>query len=326
MEGRHIEDANYGDGAILVFLPGWDDISRLKDSLAFSTRFRNQNKYRVLPLHSGVAPKEQQLVFKRPPAGVRKIILSTNIAETSVTIDDVVFVIDSGKMKEKSFDPHINLATLMVQWVSQASARQRKGRAGRVQPGVCFHLYSNQRTKSLLPYQKPELLRTPLEELSLQVQLLGAQVVRASGGDTGGDPRRAGFIASFLAKAPEPPHTLAVESAISLLKDIGALTANDEQLTDLGLCLANLPIDPRAGKMVLLSRMFGCLHYATLIAAGIGYRDPFVLPLNEQAKKQAKASKAHFAAGFPSDQVSIDGGARVLVPVLLLVPHVSAVI
>jgi ATP-dependent RNA helicase DHX36 len=290
---EHIEQANYGDGAVLVFLPGWDDISRLKDALLFSHRFGNADKYTILPLHSGVAPKEQNLVFKRPKPGQRKIILSTNIAETSVTIDDVVYVIDSGKAKEKSFDPHLNLATLMTGWISAASARQRKGRAGRVQAGVCFHMYSSTRVKSLLPYQQPELLRTPLEELALQVKLLSSVPHQPKG-----------YVAGFLARAPEPPHPKAVENGLALLMDIGALT-RDEQMTELGNYLGQLPVDPRVGKMCLLAHLFGVTRLATTIAAGMGYRDPFVLPMNEQAKAKAKASKARFASGYPSDQLAL---------------------
>lgn len=112
---------------------------------------------------------EQKKVFKHPPHGCRKIVLSTNVAETSVTIDDVVYVIDSGRMKEKSYDPYNNVSTLQSSWISKASAKQREGRAGRCQAGICYHLYSKVRAAAMLDFQVPEIKRTPIEELCLQV-------------------------------------------------------------------------------------------------------------------------------------------------------------
>lgn len=157
------------DGAILVFLPGWEEISRVRDRLLQSPLFSNTLAFNILPLHSMIPSDEQKKVFHRPPAGCRKIILSTNIAETAVTIDDVVYVIDCGRMKEKSYDPYNNVSTLESQWVSKASAKQRAGRAGRCQPGICYHLYSKVRAASLPDFPIPELRRMPIEELCLQV-------------------------------------------------------------------------------------------------------------------------------------------------------------
>uniref|UniRef100_A0A8C5HYI3 RNA helicase n=1 Tax=Gouania willdenowi TaxID=441366 RepID=A0A8C5HYI3_GOUWI len=135
---------NEEEGAILVFLPGWDNISTLNDLL---------------------------MVFKKPPPGVRKIVIATNIAETSITIDDVVFVIDGGKIKETHFDTNNNISTMAAEWVSLANAKQRKGRAGRVRPGKCYHLYNGLRASLLDAYQLPEIMRTPLEELCLQIKV-----------------------------------------------------------------------------------------------------------------------------------------------------------
>ncbi|KAF6172302.1 hypothetical protein GIB67_024924 [Kingdonia uniflora] len=157
------------EGAILVFLPGWDDINRTRESLTTSQFFRDPKKFLVIALHSMVPSEEQRKVFQHPPYGSRKIILSTNMAETAVTIDDVVYVIDSGRMKEKSYDPYSNISTLQSSWVSKASAKQRAGRAGRCQPGICYHLYSKARAASLPDFQVPEIKRMPIEELCLQV-------------------------------------------------------------------------------------------------------------------------------------------------------------
>jgi hypothetical protein len=157
------------DGAILIFLPGWEAINRTRERLLASSILQNSSKFHVLSLHSMIPSSEQKKVFNRPPAGVRKIILSTNIAETAVTIDDVVFVIDTGRMKEKSYDPYNSVSTLQTSWVSRASARQREGRAGRCQPGTCYHLYSRLRAASMPEYQTPEIKRMPIEEVCLQV-------------------------------------------------------------------------------------------------------------------------------------------------------------
>jgi ATP-dependent RNA helicase DHX36 len=160
------------DGAILVFLPGWEDINQTREKLLASAFFNDSSRFLILSLHSMIPSVEQKKVFSRPPRGARKIILSTNIAETAVTIDDVVFVIDCGRMKEKSYDPYNNVSTLQSSWISKASMKQREGRAGRCQPGICYHLFSKFRASSLPDYQVPEIKRMPIEELCLQVNFL----------------------------------------------------------------------------------------------------------------------------------------------------------
>ena len=157
------------DGAVLVFLPGWDDINKTRDRLLMNPLFRDTSKFNILSLHSMIPSVEQKKVFNRSPPACRKIVLSTNIAETAITIDDVVYVIDSGRMKEKSYDPYNNISTLQSSWVSKASAKQREGRAGRCQPGICYHLYSKLRAASMPDFQVPEIKRMPIEELCLQV-------------------------------------------------------------------------------------------------------------------------------------------------------------
>jgi HrpA-like RNA helicase len=159
-------------GAILVFLPGWDEIAKLRDMLREHRTLGRKGEAHIYPLHSMVAPSEQRRVFSRPPQGVRKVVLATNIAETAVTIDDVVYVVDSGRLKEKSFDPYTGVSTLQTTWVSKAGAQQRRGRAGRCQPGKVFRLFSKARHEAMADFQLPELKRSPLEELCLQVKLL----------------------------------------------------------------------------------------------------------------------------------------------------------
>ncbi|CAA7028259.1 unnamed protein product [Microthlaspi erraticum] len=260
----HIDDT-CEEGAILVFLPGVAEIYALLDRLAASYRFRGPCADWLLPLHSSVASTEQKKVFMRPPEDIRKVIIATNIAETSITIDDVVYVIDSGKHKENRYNPHKKLSSMVEDWISKANVRQRAGRAGRVKPGICFSLYTRHRFEKLMrPYQVPEMLRMPLVELCLQIKLLGL-----------------GHIKPFLSKALEPPSEGAITSAISLLHEVGAVEG-DEELTPLGHHLAKLPVDVLIGKMLLYGAIFGCLSPILSIAAFLSYKSPFVYPKDEK--------------------------------------------
>lgn len=278
------------DGAILVFLPGWEDINRTRERLRASHYFNDQSKFSVIPLHSMVPSVEQKKVFRHPPPGCRKIVLSTNIAETAITIDDVVYVIDSGRMKEKSYDPYNNVSTLQSSWVSKASAKQREGRAGRCQPGICYHLYSKLRAASLPDFQVPEIKRIPIEELCLQVKLLNPDCK----------------IEEFLQKTLDPPVYETIRNAIIVLQDIGALSF-DEKLTELGERLGSLPVHPLTSKMLLISILLNCLDPALTMACASDYRDPFTLPMLPNEKKKAAAAKAELASwyGGRSDQLAV---------------------
>ncbi|CAG9460433.1 unnamed protein product [Pedinophyceae sp. YPF-701] len=281
------------DGAILVFVPGWDEILRLKDAIEARPSLQ-RHRLAVLPLHSMIPPADQRKVFLRPPAGCsRKVVLATNIAETAVTIDDITCVINSGRMKEKSYDAYTGVSTLQATWVSKASEKQRRGRAGRCQPGVCFHLYSRQRSSALVDFQVPEIKRCPLDELCLQTKLLdGAYKV--------------GPVAAFLGKMAEPPLRQAVDAALALLVDIGAMDAA-ENLTLLGRHLAHLPLAPRIGKLVLYGVLFGVLDPILTVACASAYRDPFVVPIDAQLRRQATAARHRFAdqGGGAADHMTL---------------------
>ncbi|KAI9153106.1 hypothetical protein LWI28_006003 [Acer negundo] len=276
---------NESDGAILVFLTGWDDISKLHDKIKRNNILGDPSKFLVLPLHGSLPTVNQREIFDRPPQNKRKIVLATNIAESSITIDDVVYVIDCGKAKETSYDALNKLACLLPSWISKVSAHQRRGRAGRVQPGVCYKLYPRIIHDAMLQYQLPEILRTPLQQLCLHIK--GLQL---------------GTVGSFLAKALQPPDPLAVQNAIELLKTIGALD-DMEDLTPLGRHLCILPVDPNIGKMLLIGAIFQCLNPALTIAAALAHRDPFVLPLNR--KEEADAAKRSFAGDSCSDHIAL---------------------
>ncbi|XVF76079.1 hypothetical protein PTKIN_Ptkin13bG0237300 [Pterospermum kingtungense] len=273
------------DGAILVFLTGWDDISKLLDKIKVNSFLGDRGKFLVLPLHGSIPTINQREIFDHPPPNMRKIVLATNIAESSITIDDVVYVMDCGKAKETSYDALNKLACLLPSWISKASAHQRRGRAGRVQPGVCYRLYPKLIHDAMLEYQLPEILRTPLQELCLHIKSL-----------------QLGTVGPFLAKALQPPDPLSVQNAIELLKTIGALD-DAEELTSLGRHLCTLPLDPNIGKMLLMGAMFQCLNPALTIAAALGYRDPFVLPINR--KEEADAAKRSFAGDSCSDHIAL---------------------
>uniref|UniRef100_A0A9J8DBS3 ATP-dependent DNA/RNA helicase DHX36 n=1 Tax=Cyprinus carpio carpio TaxID=630221 RepID=A0A9J8DBS3_CYPCA len=272
------------NGAILVFLPGWDNISTLNDLLMADQIFKS-DRFMIIPLHSLMPTVSQTQVFKKPPPGVRKIVIATNIAETSITIDDVVYVIDGGKIKETHFDTQNNIRTMTAEWVSLANAKQRKGRAGRVSPGKCYHLYNGLRASLLDNYQLPEIQRTPLEELCLQIKIL-----------------KLGPIASFLRKTMDPPADKAIELAITHLVDLNALDRNEE-LTPLGFHLARMPVEPHIGKMILFGALLGCLDPVLTIAASLSFKDPFFIPLGKE--KIADKRRKILSRNSRSDHLTI---------------------
>uniref|UniRef100_A0A7N5JDA1 DExH-box helicase 34 n=1 Tax=Ailuropoda melanoleuca TaxID=9646 RepID=A0A7N5JDA1_AILME len=240
-------------GDLLVFLSGMAEISSvLEAAQAYAGRTQ---RWVVLPLHSALSVADQDKVFDVAPPGVRKCILSTNIAETSVTIDGIRFVVDSGKVKEMGYDPQAKLHRLQEFWISQASAEQRKGRAGRTGPGVCFRLYAESDYDAFAPYPVPEIRRVALHALVLQMKSM-----------TVGDPRTFPFI--------EPPPPASLETAILYLRDQGALDSS-EALTPIGSLLAQLPVDVVIGKMLILGSMFHLAEPVLTIAAALSVQSPF---------------------------------------------------
>ncbi|KAI8805456.1 P-loop containing nucleoside triphosphate hydrolase protein [Cladochytrium replicatum] len=251
---------------ILVFLPGYAEIQKLMETL-MANRFIRESTTWIFPLHSTLSSEEQIRVFEWPDPGCVKVVISTNVAETSITVDDVVFVVDSGKMKETRFDPSKGMASLEEVWVSRASALQRRGRAGRVSEGDCIHMFTRWTFDNVLaPQQIPEIQRTALEQLCLRIKVL---------------PFLTGKIQWVLSKVIEPPSMDAVKAAIQTLQTLRALT-QDESLTPLGFHLGRLPVDVRIGKMILFGAIFKCLDPILTIASTLSIKSPFVRPFDKR--------------------------------------------
>ena len=259
--------------AILVFLPGIAEIRRLNDMLVSNQIFAES--WNIFPLHSTIATEEQERAFLIPPPGVRKLVIATNIAETGITIPDVTCVIDAGKHKEMRFDERRQLSRLVESFISRANAKQRRGRAGRVQKGLCFHLFSKHRHDTLLAEQQtPEMLRLSLQDLVLRVKIC-----------------KLGGVEETLAEALDPPSAKNVRRAVDALVDVKALTAT-EDLTPLGRQLSRLPLDVFLGKLILLGTVFGCLDGTLAIAAILSSKSPFLTPLG--ARGQADLARIAF--------------------------------
>ncbi|KAJ3215648.1 DEAH (Asp-Glu-Ala-His) box polypeptide 34 [Dinochytrium kinnereticum] len=281
-------------GDLLIFMSGINEITNLADSLKPYAQYTK--RWIILMLHSALSVKEQEKVFDVAPAGVRKCILSTNIAETSVTIDGIRFIIDSGKVKEMGFDSKTGISKLSEYWISQSSAKQRTGRAGRTGPGECFRLYSAKEHDRLNEFPIPEIMRMPLEPTLLQILAYGL-----------GDPREFDLI--------EKPSELTVNNAIFRLENLGALeqyaksgqstfsdfqnvelethASNSElvkrpskiskaafagsslELTPLGRVLSILPVNVVLGKMLILGTISDVIDSTIVMVAALTVPCPF---------------------------------------------------
>ena len=259
------------EGGILIFLPGTLEINRTIDAVGGMV----PNAH-VLPLHASLMPIEQRRVFPPAPRGRRKVIVSTNVAETSITIEDIVAVIDCGKVKETSFDSQSNMVKLEEVWASRAACKQRRGRAGRVQAGECYKLYTRNAEIKMAERSEPEIRRVPLEQLCLSVRAMGIA-----------------DVSGFLASALTPPDSLAVEGAMNLLGRMGAL--DGDELTALGRHLSMIPADLRCAKLMVYGATFGCLEACLTIAAILTVKSPFVSP--QPKREESKAARTSFAPG-----------------------------
>ncbi|KAK9538545.1 hypothetical protein VZT92_003708 [Zoarces viviparus] len=251
-------------GAVLCFLPGWQDIKAVQEKLEGRPHFSSGSQM-ILPLHSSLSVSDQQAVFQRPQVGQRKIVLATNIAETSITIDDIVHVVDAGTHKEHNYDPRTKVSCLDTVWISHSNVTQRKGRAGRCQPGQSYHLFPRQQLESMAPFPIPEILRTPLESLVVQAKIHSPNCKAVD----------------FLSQVLDSPEREAVSEAVRNLQDIGVLDKT-ESLTPLGERVSCMSCDPRLGKVLVLSAMFRCVLPMLSVAACLT-RDPFYNSLQNRA-------------------------------------------
>jgi len=266
---RAFEDLGEIDrlGDTLVFLPGEREIRDATDLL----EGRNYRDTLVLPLFARQAGAEQSAVFN-PIRSKRRVILATNVAETSLTIPGIRFVIDSGLARVSRHDPGSGIQRLQIEAVSKASARQRRGRCGRISEGVCVRLYTEEDFESRSEFTDPEILRSNLSGVVLQMEHLGL-----------GDPLTFPFV--------DPPQPKRVAQAYRVLEEIGALTKQGKhtELTGLGHTLARLPLDPRIGRILISADEEGCLAEGLIIASALTVQDPRERP---QDKQQA-ADEAH---------------------------------
>ena len=243
--------------AILIFMPGIGEMRRLHNLLLSLDTF-NRN-WIVHLLHSTFATEELERAFERPPPGQRKIVIATNIAETGITIPDVTAVIDTCKEKIMRFDERRQLSRLTEGFISRSSARQRRGRAARVQEGLCFHLVTKHRHDNLmLEQQVPEMLRLGLQDPMLRIKVWDL-----------------GSIEETLNAAIDPPSRKNVLRAIEKLKDAGALTKN-EALTPLGQQIARLPLEVSLAKLAIFGVIFRCLDPVLAVISLLTSKSPFL--------------------------------------------------
>ncbi|CAK4632364.1 unnamed protein product [Aphanomyces euteiches] len=263
------DNGGAGDGAILIFMPG---VQEIKNTIRNLMQSSVAGSLLAFPLHGALPGHEQARVFESAPRSKTKVIVSTNVAETSITINDIVVVVDAGKAKEMAYDAINKRSILAEQWISQAAADQRKGRAGRVRPGVCYRLFSMNRFEKMAHQPTPEIHRVSLEPLCLQIQALNL-----------------GPVESFLANAIEPPDTAAIHSAIEDLIEMSAMVREENglvELTPLGAHLARLPMDARMAKVVVFGCILRCVDPVVTIAAALSSKSPFLSSPDDRSKSE----------------------------------------
>ncbi|AXK34819.1 ATP-dependent RNA helicase HrpA [Streptomyces armeniacus] len=254
-----------GDGDVLVFLSGEREIRDTADAL----NKKNLPATEVLPLYARLSHAEQHRVFQRHSG--RRIVLATNVAETSLTVPGIKYVVDPGTARISRYSHRTKVQRLPIEPVSQASANQRKGRCGRTSDGICIRLYSEDDFLTRPEFTDAEILRTNLASVILQMTAAGL-----------GEIEKFPFI--------DPPDHRSIKAGVQLLEELGAL--RDRKLTGLGRKLAQLPVDPRLARMVLAAEGNGCVREVMVIAAALSIQDPRERPSDKQ--QQADQQHARF--------------------------------
>jgi ATP-dependent helicase HrpA len=262
-----------GPGDILVFLPGEREIRDTADALTAGLGLDRGNRnglVEIVPLYSRLSAAEQHRVFSSHTG--RRIVLATNVAETSLTVPGIRYVVDSGVARISRYSARTKVQRLPIEPISQASANQRSGRCGRVEAGIAIRLYSEEDFESRPEFTDPEILRTNLASVILQMASLGL-----------GDIERFPFV--------EPPDRRNISAGVQLLEELQALSGG--RLTKLGRRIARLPVDPRLARMVLEADRLGVVREVVVIAAALSLQDPRERPGPDRPKEQAHADQLH---------------------------------
>ncbi|XP_020527985.1 probable pre-mRNA-splicing factor ATP-dependent RNA helicase DEAH9 isoform X3 [Amborella trichopoda] len=264
-------------GDVLVFLTGQDDIDAAVQMLTDEAQnlAAHRSGLLVLPLYAGLSRAEQELVFSPTPRGKRKVVIATNIAETSLTLEGMVYVVDSGFSKQRFYNPITDIESLVVAPISKASARQRAGRAGRVRPGKCFRLYTEEYFESEMPLEGiPEMQRSNLVSCVIQLKALGIDNIL-------------GF--DWLA-SPSPEGMI---RALEVLYSLGILDEDSKLTSPTGFQVAEMPLDPMLSRMIISGSQFGCSEEMIIIAAFLSLQSIWVIGRGTQ--KELDEAKQGFA-------------------------------
>ncbi|KAM0792469.1 hypothetical protein ACM66B_005144 [Microbotryomycetes sp. NB124-2] len=264
----------YPPGDILVFLTGREEIDRCLQEIADNMLRmpKGASDLQAHPLHSGLTTEMQMAVFEPPSPRARKVVVSTNVAEASVTIDGIKYVVDSGLVKLRSFDPYTGMDALVTTPCSLASLAQRAGRAGRTSPGKCFRLFPASVLKTLLPVTPPEITRTDISLLVLQLKSLGIQNVL-----------RFDWMTA--------PSSAMLERALEFLYCLGALDDEGKLTKPLGMRMAEMPIDPMMAKILLESASYQCSDEILTIAAMTSVQNVFILDQGDSVRAELERRK-----------------------------------
>lgn len=274
---KYIVDQNL-PGDILIFMPGKREINMTIDSL---TLLLGESDIDIIPLHAELSPEDQDKIFL--PSKKRKVIVSTNIAETSVTIDGIIHVIDSGLIKQTRFDARTGIEQLILVEHALSGLDQRKGRAGRTAPGYCYRLFTEAGLKARKKYQSPEIERSNLGQIVLAMKKVGIE-----------DIENFDFI--------DPPSKPSIHQALETLTLLGALD-QDGHLTSIGEFMVDLGLEPRLGRMVIEAAKseINCLNEITIIASFLEGKNIFVRPPELNLEKEADRLHARFKNDYVSD-------------------------
>ena len=254
-----------GPGDVLVFLAGEREIRETAEAL----RKHHPPRVDILPLYARLSAEEQNRIFN--PHGRPRIVLATNVAETSLTVPGIKYVVDPGFARISRYNPRTKVQRLPIEKISQASANQRMGRCGRISEGICVRLYPESDFNTRAAFTDPEILRTNLASVILQMKAVGL-----------GDIEAFPFI--------EPPDRRMIRDGYQTLHELGAIDI-EYRLTELGRALARLPVDPRIGRMVLAAIDEGCLDEVLIIASALTVQDPRQRPMDQQEAADAAHAK-----------------------------------